>query len=324
MSLGDDNGDHELFLPLIKQENACLPLSINVVARYWDIELPIAEAARTAKERYPGFGGSIMIEGIETAERHGLACRIAYSSLNELKAVINAGIPPIVILPGIPEITQHASVITGYDEKDGTVFHYVQKSTNQGEQQEGAIPQNVFDAEWSEEGRLIIIIAPPETLRAVTLGTSCNESNRLCFASERHIIIKEHSKALESLMQAVKLCPDSPMAWSMLGSLQNTQNSAECITSYQRCLKTNPKSYLAYNGLGNHYLKTGQFEKAEDSYTSAIGINPRRSAKIYKNRAYIHEKRAQNSEAKNDLARYLKYLPDAPDREIIEQAIRDL
>ena len=90
--------------------------------------------------------------------------KIVHSSLSELKMIIDAGIPPIVILPGIPEITQHASVITGYNEEEKTILHYIQKGNQEGEQQEGAIPQDVFDREWSEEGRLLIIMAPPDTL----------------------------------------------------------------------------------------------------------------------------------------------------------------
>ena len=81
--------------------------------------------------------------------------KLVHSSLDELKKIIDSGIPPIVILPGIPEITQHASVITGYNEEEKTILHYIQKGNQEGEQQEGAIPQGVFDREWSEEGRSV-------------------------------------------------------------------------------------------------------------------------------------------------------------------------
>ena len=81
---------------------------------------------------------------------------------------------------------------------------------------------------------------------------------------------------------------------------------------------------MTYNGLGNFYLKTNEFKKAEDCYTKAIEINPKRSAKIYKNRAYLREQQNKNSDAKDDLKSYLKYFPKAPDRGVIEQAIREL
>ena len=158
--------NHELLLPLVDDENICLPLPINVVSRYWNIDLPMAEAIESAK-KYSGFDGSILIEGIEMAERHGLTCKIVHSSLSELKKIIDLGIPPIVILPGIPEITQHASVITGYDKQEKTILHYIQKGNQEGEQQEGAIPQDIFEKEWSEEGKLLLILAPSDIISSI-------------------------------------------------------------------------------------------------------------------------------------------------------------
>ena len=315
---------HELLLPLIDEENICLPLPINVVSKYWNIELPMAEAIETAK-KYSGFNGSILIEGIESAERHGLTCKIVHSTLSELKKIIDSGIPLIVILPGIPEITQHASVITGYNDEEKTILHYIQKGNQEGEQQEGAIPQDIFDKEWSEEGRLMIILAPLEILSSVKFeNDSSNKSNRLCFISERLSVLKNTSEALESLKQAIEINPNNSTALNLLGAMMNEQNSSECVKFYEKCLEVNNRSYLTYNGLGNFYLKTNQFEKAENYYTKAIEIDPKRSAKIYKNRAYLREKQNKNSNAKEDLKSYLKYFPKAPDRGIIEQAIREL
>ena len=315
---------HELILPLVDEENICLPLPINVVSKYWNIELPMAEAIETAK-KYSGFDGSILIEGIESAERHGLTCKIIHSSLSELKKIIDAGIPPIVILPGIPEITQHASIITGYNDEEKTILHYIQKGNQKGEQQEGAIPQDIFENEWSEEGNLVIVLAPNDILSSLKLeNDSSNKSNRLCFDSERSSILKNYSNALESLKQAIELTPNNSTALHLLGSLMNEQNSIECVEFYEKCLEINNRSYLTFNGLGNFYLKSNQFEKAENYYTKAITIDPKRSAKIYKNRAFLREKQNKNSDAKDDLKSYLKYFPKAKDRGIIEQAIREL
>ena len=316
--------DHQLLLPLVEDENICLPLPINVVSRYWNIELPMAEAIESAK-KYSEFNGSIIIEGIELAERHGLSCKIVHSSLIELKKIIDAGIPPIVILPGIPEITQHASVITGYNDEEKTILHYIQKGNQEGEQQEGAIPQDVFDREWSEEGKLLIIIAPVEILSDITLENNYQDkSNRLCFNSEKLNILKNFNDAITALKEAIELDSNNSTALHLYGAMLNQQNSLECVSFYEKSLEINNKSYLTFNGLGNFYLKTNQFEKAESSYSKAIKINPKRSAKIYKNRAYLREKLNKNSDAKEDLKSYLKYFPKAPDRGIIEQAIREI
>ena len=282
--------DHELLLPLIDDENICLPLPINVVSKYWNVDLSMAEAIEISK-KYTGFNGSILIEGIESAERHGLTCKIIHSSLSELKKIIDSGIPPIVILPGIPEITQHASVITGYDDDEKTILHYIQKGNQKGEQQEGAIPQDIFDKEWSEDGRLLIVIAPSNILSSLKLeNNSDNQSNRFCFISERLNILNDSAEAIKSLKQALEFNPNNSTALHLMGTILNEQNSSECVKFYERSLEINPRYYLTYNGLGNFYLKTKHFEKAEDYYTKAIKINPKRSAKIYKNRAYLKEK----------------------------------
>ena len=316
--------EHQLLLPLVEDENICLPLPINVVSRYWNIELPMAEATESAK-KYSDFNGSIIIEGIELAERHGLSCKIVHSSLDELKKIIDSGIPPIVILPGIPEITQHASVITGYDDEEKTILHYIQKGNQEGEQQEGVIPQDVFDREWSEEGRLLIIISPADILSKITLKNDFqNKSNRLCFNSEKLNILKNYLDVLSSLKESIELDSNNSTALHLYGTMLNQQNSPECVSFYERSLKINARSYLTFNGLGNFYLKTNQFEKAENYYSKAIEINPKRSAKIYKNRAYLREKLNKNFDAKEDLKSYLKYFPKAPDRGIIEQAIREI
>ncbi|MDC0927653.1 tetratricopeptide repeat protein [Nitrosopumilus sp.] len=316
--------EHQLLLPLVEEENICLPLPINVVSRYWNIELPMAEAIESAK-KYSDFNGSIITEGIELAEKHGLSCKIVHSSLDELKKIIDSGIPPIVILPGIPEITQHASVITGYNEEEKTILHYIQKGNQEGEQQEGAIPQDVFDREWSEEGRLLIIVSPSENLSNITLENySQDKSNRLCFNSEKLNILKNYPEALLSLKESIELDSNNSTALHLYATMLNQQNSPECVSFYEKSSKINARSYLTFNGLGNFYLKTNQFEKAENYYSKAIEINPKRSAKIYKNRAYLREKLNKNSDAKEDLKSYLKYFPKAPDRGIIEQAIREI
>jgi tetratricopeptide (TPR) repeat protein len=320
----DEEQEHQLFLPLVEEENICLPLPINVVSRYWNIELPMAEAIESAK-KYSDFNGSIIIEGIELAERHGLSCKIVHSSLDELKKIIDSGIPPIVILPGIPEITQHASIITGYDDEEKTILHYIQKGNQKGEQQEGAIPQDIFNKEWSEEGNLLIIISPLDTLSNITLDNNLQDkSNRLCFNSEKLNILKNYPEALSSLKESIELDPNNSTALHLYATMLNQQNYPECVSFYEKSLKINTRSYLTFNGLGNFYLKTNEFEKAENYYSKAIEINPKRSAKIYKNRAYLREKLNKNSDAKEDLKLYLKYFPKAPDRGIIEQAIREI
>ena len=255
-----ESSNHELLLPLVQEENICLPLPINVVSKYWNIDLPIEEALEIAKQ-YPPGTGSVLIEGIELAERNGLVCKIHHSSLSELKKIIDSGIPPIVILPGIPEITQHASVISGYDDTEKTILHYIQKGNQEGEQQEGVIPQEIFDKEWSEDGRLLIILAPEDIISSLNNEKKSNEeSNRLCLMSEKLNMQKDSSNALESLKKSIELDSNNFTALHLLGGILNAQNSEDCIKYYQKSIDLNNKYFLSYNGLGNFYLKSNQFD----------------------------------------------------------------
>jgi len=319
-----ESSEHDLLLPLIKEDNICLPLSINAVSKYWNVDLPISEAAEIAK-KYPSVNGSILIEGIELAERHGLGSIILHSNLDELKKFIDMGIPPIVILPGVHSTIQHASVISGYDDVEKTIMHYIPESDNEGEFQVGVIPETKFDDLWSEDGRVVIILAPTDIIPKIKIKNENSvKSNRLCFLSERQNLLKNTSDAIELLNRAIKLDENNSTAFSLLGSILNEQNSGECVNHYQKSIEINDQSFLSYRGLGNYYLKSNDFPESEKYYSIAISINPTRYGPIYKNRGITRMKQNKKTEAKEDLKNYLKFTPKAQDRGSIQQAINEL
>ena len=319
-----EESGHDLLLPRVKDENICLPLSINAVSSYWNISLPVSESLEIAK-KYPNVNGSILIEGIELAERHGLGSLILRSSLSELKKIIDMGIPPIVILPGVQNIVQHASVISGYDDKEKTIIHYIPEPNEKGTFLMGVIPEQQFDKLWSEDGRLMIILAPLDIITSINQkNKSTQESNRLCFISEKQNILKNSDLAIESLNNAIKLDKNNSTAYSLLGAVLNEQNSNECIAHYQKSIEINTRCYLAYRGLGNYFLKTKQYEKADEYYSKAIEINPTRFGPIYKNRGITRFEQNKKDGAKSDFEDYLKYFPNASDKESIQQALQEL
>lgn len=311
--------EHELLLPPVSEENICLPLAVSAVSKYWDVSLPIAEAKEIAK-KYPNIRGSILIEGIELAERHGLGSLILHSSLSELKKIIDMGIPPIVILPGLFETVQHASVISGYDENEKSIIHYMPQPD-----QMGVIPEKQFDRLWEEDGRLVILVAPTDIISTIKVDNSSKEkSNKLCFVSEKLNLQNKSEEAIDALKEAINLDRTNSTALCLLGGVYNEKNSPECIKIYEQSIENNKKCFLAYRGLGNYYLKTKQYEKAVSYYTKAIDINPTRFGPIYKNRGVALLELKKNKEAKQDLQNYLKFTPNAKDKESIQQAIKEL
>lgn len=308
--------EHFITLPLVSknEDNADLPLVMNVVIKYWgeDISPPISGAASDR--------GVTMIHGIELAETLGFESYIYKSSMKDLKKRIDQGIPPIVVMPGIQATVQHAMVVSGYDSEERRILTYVPEPDTVG-----AIPESKFEQDWEQDDMTAIIMIPSdmkELLKNEELKFA--KSNRICFEAEE---LRQHGKineATERLQRAVEIDPENSQAWVLLAGVYNETNSDKAIRCYENAIKLNPKSYLAYRGLGNYYLKKKDYSLADAYYGKAIDINSFRFAPIYKNRAVARMQIGNNRGAKEDLIKYLEQMPTAQDRKSIEEALVEL
>ena len=313
--------EHSITLPLVSktEENVCLPLVINVVSKYWGEEIQLEEAIEVAK-KYPGMKGSIMMEGIELAEKHGFTSFIYRGSMKDLKKRIDQGIPPIVILPGIHETVQHATIASGYDSEERRILTYVPEPDTIG-----AIPENRFEQDWEQDDMITLVLVPndmKDIFKDENLKFS--KSNRICFEAEKLRQQGKINEAIAELQSAVKLDNDNPQGWCLLAGIYNETNSKEAVNCYEKTIALNAKYYLAYRGLGNYYLKNKDYMKAEEYYTKAISINQYRFGPIYKNRALARIHLENKSGAKEDLLKYKEQTPNALDKKIIEDAISQL
>jgi len=310
---------HTLEVPIVKEENICLPLVVSAISKYWGVDLPLKEAAEIAK-KYPNMKGSILIEGVELAERHGLSSIIANSNIKELKKMIDIGVPPIVILPGVKDVVQHASLIVGYDDIEKTIFHYIPEP-----EKIGAIPEKIFDEQWQEDDRLMILLIPQDIFSDVnTFDEKKVKSNRLCFDGEKLRLQGKTDEAISTLKNALEINKLNSTAMCLLAGILNDQNSSESINYYKRTIDLNPKYYLAYRGLGNYYLKTKDYQNAEKYYSMALDVDQTRFAPIYKNRGLVRFEQKKLELAKEDFQQYLEQMPEAKDRVSIQQAIEQL
>ena len=310
---------HTLEIPIVIEENICLPLVISAISKYWGVDLPLKEAAEIAK-KYPNMKGSILIEGVELAERHGLSSIIANSNIKELKKMIDIGIPPIVILPGVKDVVQHASLIVGYDDIEKTIFHYIPEP-----EKIGAIPEKIFDEQWQEDDRLMILLIPQDIFSDVnTFDEKKVKSNRLCFDGEKLRLQGKTDEAISTLKQALEINKLNSTAMCLLAGILNDQNSSESINYYKKTIDLNSKYYLAYRGLGNYYLKIKDYQNSEKYYSMALDIDQTRFAPIYKNRGLVRFEQKKLELAKEDFQKYLEQMPEAKDRISIQQAIEQL
>lgn len=306
--------EHFINLPLVSksEESPHLALVIDVVTKYWGEDILPQSVAE--------LKGATMIDSITIAESMGFTSYIYKGSIKDLKKRIDQGIPPIVIMPGIHGIIQHAMVVSGYSSDERRILTYVPEPDTVG-----AIPEAKFEQEWGEDDMTTIVIIPSdmkEILKDENL--QFRESNRICFEVEGLRQRGRANDAIQKLRKATEIDSDNAQAWCLLAGTYNEVNEDQAVACYERAIKLNPNYYLAYRGLGNYYLKKKDYSLAESYYSKAIGINPTRFGPIYKNRAIARMQIANNQGAKDDLAKYLEQMPEAEDRKSIEDAITQL
>jgi len=315
------DSEHTLILPLVenKKDLVCLPLAINVILNYWG-EYDLEREAEDRSRKYQVRKGSIFIEGIEIAEARGFSAMINKSTLGDVKKKIDQGIPSIIIMPGLMDTIQHATVVTGYDANENRIITYVPEPDTVG-----SIPEKKFLQLWEQDGSLAIMIIPKDMKDIHDKENSnANHSYRLCFEAERLLYVERTAKAIENLKNAIDLNKNNEFAFGMLGSVYNELKSDDAKYCFEECIKLNPKFYLAYRGIGNYFLRKEEYSLAEKYYSLAISINPNRFGPIYKNRGIVRLNLNDNSGAVSDLTSYLDQCPNAHDKNNIELAIKDL
>ena len=306
--------EHFINLPLVgkSETSAHLPLVVNVVVKYWgeDISPQVAKEDKSLA----------MINGIMLAESRGFVSYIYKSSIKELKKCIDQGIPPIVIMPGIFGMIQHAMVVSGYSNEERRILTYVPEPDTVG-----AIPERKFEQDWEQDEMTAIIIVPSD-MKNLIKNDSLHfaRSNRLCFVAEGLRQCGKIKEAFEELYKAIEIDADNAQGWCLLAGLYNETNSDQAVPCFEKAIKLNPKYYLAYRGLGNYYLKKKNFVLSDAYYSQTIAINPTRYGPIYKNRAIARIQLSNNYGAKEDLLKYLEQTPEAEDRKNIEDALAEL
>ena len=301
------------------EDEVCLPLAVNVILTYWG-EYNLVKEAKERGQKYLDVRGSIFVEGLEIAERRGYHVSITRGNIQGLKKKIDQGIPSIVIMPGLKDTIQHATVISGYDPEENRIVTYVPQPDTVG-----SIPEKKFTELWEQDGSLSITILPAD-MKNVNDGESPNidMSYRLCFEAERLRLTGKTPEAIEKLRKAIDTNKSNELALDMLGSIYNELKSDEAKDYFEASIKVNPKFYLSHRGMGNYYLRKEQYHLAEKSYSSAISINQSRFGPIYKNRGIVRLKIDDKQGAISDLNMYLNQCPTANDKNNIELAIKEL
>lgn len=320
---GTDDSDH-IILPLVNkdEENVVFPLVLNVLSRFWGEEIPIAEIEKRSS-LYKNFKGIIFIEGLEIIEKNlNLSSIIYRGSIADIKKRVSQGFPVIVVLPGIGDVVQFATIVCGYDNKENRIITYIPEPDSYG-----AIPENTFEYEWSQDDFFSILIFPKDMADIFRNDIfDFARSNRIYLETERLKLQGRLSESLNILNSIIDNESSTnkeinPQILCLLAGILNELNDKKCISLYEKAIELNPRFYLAYRGLGNYYLKNKNYNLSKEYYLKAVEINPIRFGPIYKNLGIVILELGDKDSAKSYFKIYLEQVPNASDKENILQFI---
>ncbi|MDN5846006.1 MAG: hypothetical protein L0H53_07005 [Candidatus Nitrosocosmicus sp.] len=314
MYKNEKDSNIQITLPLVSknEDNVVFPLVINVLTKFWGEITPEDEILQRITP-YANHRGSVFIEGLEIIQKKfNLLSKVYRGSLDDLKKRLSQGVPLIVILPGINETIQFATVVTGYDPEEKRLLTYVPEPDSFG-----AIPEEKFFSEWAQEDFLTMMIYP-EDAKDILKNSSFmfEKTNRISLEAERLKIQGKSKEALDLLTQALGSNDegkDNPQLLLMIAGILNEQDNEKCVELYEKIIKLNPKFYLAHRGLGNYHLKRKNYSQSKQHYLNAIDISPSRYGPIYKNLGIAFLNLGNDASAKESFKEYLQRVPNAPD-----------
>jgi ABC-type bacteriocin/lantibiotic exporter with double-glycine peptidase domain len=145
-----------LEVPFVKQKDQfCGPASLSSVLGFYGISL--SQEAIAEKVYNPKLKGALITDLENYVKSLGLKAETRQGTLEDLKVLIDKGIPPIILVDlgsffvSIP----HYMVVVGYE--GGKFFVHT------GYEESKSMEAKDLDRLWSKMGRVMLIVYPPHT-----------------------------------------------------------------------------------------------------------------------------------------------------------------
>ena len=103
-------------------------------------------------------------------------------------------------------------------------------------------------------------------------------SLNLLMEGQEHFFAGEYNESIEIYNQAIKLDPNSSLAWIGRGdALLSVGRYNESLENYDQAIELDPKSSIAWINRGNALLSVGRYHESLESYDQAIKLDPKSS-----------------------------------------------
>lgn len=134
----------------------------------------------------------------------------------------------------------------------------------------------------------------------------------------------DNDAAIRDFTEAIKLDPNYFRAVFNRGAVYSLQGEYEkAIADLSRAIQLDPTEVNAYNNRGVTYTKQKEWNKAIKDFNQVISINPE-FAGAYANLGDVYFQLGSYPKALFNYKQYLRLWPDAENRELIEETIRQI
>lgn len=141
----------------------------------------------------------------------------------------------------------------------------------------------------------------------------------------QYLKIGQANNAIEPLKSAVKLSPGAFIPQLNLGiALLETQQFADAETQLREALKLNDKAPTAHMYLGIALIRVKRYDEARNELELAIRNGGENLALVHRYLGGLYMNEGRNREAADELEKYLRLDPKAPNEERIRHTIKEL
>ncbi len=236
----------------------------------------------------PGREGSLSMELIGGARRHGRLPWVLDATANEMVSELEAGRPVLLLQNlGVPQIPiWHYAVLIGYDADRNVAI------LRSGDTERLEMKWQRFARAWHQGGRFAMTALHPEEIPAyATPGRFIEAAAGLEGAGRR----REARTAYES---AISRWPDEPHAWLGLGNVALADGDrVAAADAYSRAIMLAPDDAAARNNLAELLLDAGCLDESRRQIerASALAEGSPLEAAVADSRAKIHANAAKSA-----------------------------
>ncbi|HKU72258.1 MAG TPA: PA2778 family cysteine peptidase [Burkholderiales bacterium] len=211
----------------------------------------------------PGRQGSLQIEMLVAARRHGLVAYELAPRLDDVLREVAAGTPVVVlenygfrIMP-----KWHYSVVVGYDLQAGEIVRRSGMFPRQ------TMPFPVFEYVWKDDGYWAMVAVPPGRVPATATEERYAGAVVALEKSGQPAVARTAYEAM------LKRWPTSLAGWMGLGNTAyELKDLAGAEAAFRRATDSHPDSVAALNNLAHVLAERGQIDEARAVAERAVAL----------------------------------------------------